>query len=118
MLGIDQLVNCIIGGDPDLSLSSNIAHAIYTPGLKPRWKIIYDLENFINLLFDNRLYTLETNHVLNAFEFYERNDKALLHIYRVHDRAQYSRWLDRIYNEVEQRGIISRVKDRPSNSDW
>ena len=117
LLGVDQLINCLIGGDPDLSLSSNIAHSIYTPGLKPRWNFIYELEYLINLLFDNRLYTLETNHVLNAFEFYELNDKALLMIYKVSDRAEYSKWLNEIYNEVPQNGLISRVKNRPSSTD-
>lgn len=117
LLGLDQLINCLIGGDPDLSLSSNVAHAVYTPGLKPRWNFIYDVEKFINLLFDNRLYTLETNHVLNAFEQYEMNDKALLIIYCVNDRAEYSDWLNKIYNEEEHSGLISRAKNRPSNTD-
>lgn len=74
ILGADQFFNVILLGDPDESISTRCSRAIRSGNAK-LW--VYPLASFVDLLFDNAIYTLEENHIENSYEPDEKAEKEL-----------------------------------------
>lgn len=87
-LTLDQSFNVIfLLGDPDLSISSHLARAkhIHLHKLgKKKW-FVDGAAYLVDLAFHNSIYSIEENHVMNAFEFCEENHKAIWKWYKLND---------------------------------
>ena len=70
LLGFDQFINVVILGDPDMSISTRVAHAQKTG--KPKW-FVKPLGKFIDFLF----MPFEDNHIENSWEQDELGEKEL-----------------------------------------
>lgn len=85
-LSLDQTFNVVVlFGDPDVSVSSHIALAQHLEDSgkgKARW-FVRPLGKLIDTLFDNRFYSIEKDHIKNAFEKDECNHRAIWKWYKV-----------------------------------
>ena len=89
LLTIDQSFNVIVlGGDPDVSISSHCALALHIEdtGKGKAKKLVRPFARFIDFLFDNKLYTIEKNHILNSHEPSEDNHKAIWKWYTLEEK--------------------------------
>lgn len=76
-LAIDQYINAVLLGDPDLSLSSRCAFALRKD--QPKWFVL-PLSKFIDWVFE--ILFNEKEHVKNAYEEHEDNSKELWKWYK------------------------------------
>lgn len=74
ILGLDQFINVVLLGDPDESISTRTSRAVRSGKAKP-W--VYPVAEFIDLLFYNKIWKLEKDHVKNSYEPDEKAEKEL-----------------------------------------
>jgi len=86
LLTLDQSINVILlGGDPDVSISSHLSLAIYIEdsGKGTSKRFVRPFARFVDVLFHNKFYTIEKEHIKNSYEQYESNHKALWKWYTI-----------------------------------
>lgn len=100
----DQVCAVMCGQASDMTISGAVGQALYFPGLAPRFpKFTRFAEKLINLLFHNKLWVAEKNHIWQSVEYTELNDWAVFKLYKVVNEKSYSDHVAKV-KEIEMTG--------------
>lgn len=93
---IDKLANVLLLGSPHKTISMRLGFATNCEYVVPRWNWVVKFAKFVDILFHNRIYSLEENHIHNSYEAEEMLSSAIIKLYKVLDQENY----DKLKEEV------------------
>lgn len=65
---VDKLGNVILLGSPHKTISMRLAFAIHCEFVKPRYSWVVPFGSLVDVLFHNRFYSLEEDHIYKNYE--------------------------------------------------
>lgn len=82
---LDIIANVLLLGSPFRTISMRLSFAVNCKYTKPRYKWVKPFAKFVDLLFHNRIYSIEKNHVFESYEAEEWFNDSLWKWYLVTD---------------------------------
>lgn len=104
LIMIDKLGNIILLGSPHKTISMRLAFACYCEHVEPRYSWVRPFSRFVDILFHNKYYSLEQNHIYENYEAEEMVSLALWDWYVVIDQEGY----DQLESEVLNTRFLGR----------
>lgn len=88
---IDKLGNVILLGSPHKTISMRLAFALHCQFVKPRYSWVAGFARFVDVLFHNRIYSLEEDHIYKNYEAEEVLSHGLWKWYEVSNTQGYNK---------------------------